>query len=401
MQPTPEVIADGFVSLASMMGLLLLAGVLRIQRPRPDINRRFLFAIHITAAIMATRLLLWFTGWEAIGRLTYIAASIMPLAALMVVEALLRRHAAVALKAWAAIGAVVFSLIGLFATEGFALPALIALAAFQALTFIALAVLLIRRDRGDVSPTENTMIDSLGLSLVLILPLAITDFRTEMMDLPVRLSGIAVLALCWLALALRRGSAALPGIIAPVAVLVGVLLAAALAISALAQLDARAIVQVMAIVISAGLLAAVYAQTRFITREANQGALLSALANSALDDHETFLRRLLTSAFPSAALVIDTKSLADFDSGFREHFEHQPIVRSGTLNQINTPNVAEQFEWFFRKFESTHAMLVSRTPFQIMAIHIPALAQSEKVEQELKVAQKLAILLAERNGADA
>ncbi|MEM9794205.1 MAG: hypothetical protein AAF848_14775, partial [Pseudomonadota bacterium] len=67
----------------------------------------------------------------------------------------------------------------------------------------------------------------------------------------------------------------------------------------------------------------------------------------------------------------------------------------------NTPNVAEQFEWFFRKFESTHAMLVSRTPFQIMAIHIPALAQSEKVEQELKVAQKLAILLAERNGADA
>jgi len=396
MQISPEVIADSFVSLASLIGLVLLARVLRRQRPRPAINQRFLFAIHVVIVIMAARLLQWFTDLDGFGRVAYGAASVLPLAAVLVVETVLRRHAPRFLKTWAAFGAVLFVLIAVFAGNGYALAALLALAGFQALTFGALAALLVWRDRDDVSPAENTMIDRLGLSLVLIVPLALTDFRTDMMDLPVRLSGIAVLVFCWLALTLRRGSTTQSGIVSAFLGLALVLSAAALAIAALADLDARAIVQVMAIIVSAGVLAGVYSQTRAIKRDARQGVLLDVLANAPVTDHATFIAALQTRALTSGALVLSGDSLADFDTRFEHHFEGQPIVRSSGLDQIAAKDVMEQFEWFFRKFDANHAMMVSRHPFQIMALNIPALAQSGPLERELQVAQRLAMLLAER-----
>ena len=173
---SPELIADAVVSLTSLIGLALFGQVLRLEQPRPTVTRRFLFAIQIVAAIMAARLLQWMTGWQEIGRLTFVFASLVPLASLLVAEALLRRHAPPILKLLVAGGALTLSFVGLLASRDYALAALISLAVFQTLMFIALGALILSRDRSSLSPAENKTIDRLALSLILILPLALADF---------------------------------------------------------------------------------------------------------------------------------------------------------------------------------------------------------------------------------
>lgn len=395
----PELIADSVVSLAGLLGLVLFGRVLRRQQPRPTVTRRFLFAIQVVGAIMAVRLVQWVTGSDGVGRLTFAVASLVPIASLLVAEALVRRHAPPALKIWTAAGTGLFVLVAVVASREHAVPATLSLAGFQALTFAALAVFVLGRDRQSLSVAENTTIDRLALSLVLIFPLALTDFRTEMWDLPVRLSGIAILVLCWLGLTLRRNRTTQSDVVAAVAAFAVGLLATAVVIAQLATLDTRATVQVMAVILSVGLLALVYVQARQIRREDRAGLVLDVLADTRLDDHAAFLSALQTRALTSGALILEDGTLEDFDTAFRKHFDREPIVCSTRLDHLGGLQVAEQFEWFFKKFDASHAMLVSKQPFRVMALKIPALAQSGQLEQELKIAQRIAMMLAKREAA--
>lgn len=396
---TPETIADSVVTLASLIGIALFAQVLRMQQPRTVITRRFLFALQVVAALLAIRLLQWLTGVDWIGRLTFAVAGLVPLAMLLVAETLLRRHAPLVLKAWAAGGAAVFALIALFARADQALVAVVSLAVFQVLAFVALAIVVLGRDRSSLSVAENTTIDRLALSLVLIVPLALTDFRTEFLNLPVRLSGIAILAMCWLGLTLRRSDAEQSEVVSASAALAVSLLFASLCVMELAGLDARSTIQVMAVVVSVGLLAVIFNQARLIRREDKVARVLDVLADMDVNEHDAFLRALQTRALTSGALILKADNLSDFDAAFRDHFTRQAVVSSEDLDQLGNPKLAEQFEWFFRKFEASHVMLVSKDPFRVMALNVPTLAQSRQLEQELKIAQRIALLLAEREAS--
>ncbi|MDX8352995.1 hypothetical protein [Cognatiyoonia sp. IB215182] len=396
---SPELIADSVVTLASLIGLALFAQVLRMQRPRTTVTNRFLFAIQVVAALLAIRLVQWLTGVDWIGRLTFAVAGLVPLATLLVAEALLRRHAPLALKVWAAGGAVFFALVAVVARADHGLLALISLAVFQVIAFVAMSIFVMGRDRQSLSIAENTMIDRLSLSLVLIVPLAMTDFRTPLLDLPVRLSGIAILAMCWLGLTLRRSDAAQSEVISVTAALAVGLVFASLCIMELAALDVRTTVQVMALVVSVGLLALIFNQNRLIRREDKVGRVLDVLADTSLTEHDAFLEALQTRALTSGALILDTDGLRDFDAAFEEHFTHQTLVSSEDLQQMKDPQLAEQFAWFFRKFEASHVMLVSKNPFRVMALNVPTLAQSRQLEQELRIAQRIAALLAERGAS--
>ena len=400
MHLSPELIADSVVSLASLLGLVLFAQVLRAQQPRTTVTRRFLFALQLVVVLLAIRLLQWMTGADWVGRLTFAFAGLVPLAMLLLSEAMMRRHAPRALKLLAAGGAAFFVLVALLTPLNHAQLAITALAVFQVITFAALGALVMMRDRASLSVAENTTIDRLALSLVLIIPLAFTDFRMELWDLPVRLSGIAILAMCWLGLTLRRGEATQSEVISMALAVAGGLLFAAICIMALADLNTRTTVQVMAVIVSIGLLALVYTQARLVLRSDKVRRVLSVLSDPELNDHKTFLNALQTRALTAGALILDGDSLGDFNVSFKHHFSTHPIVSSAQLDPISTPELAEQFAWFFQKFGASHAMLVSETPFKVMALNVPTLAQSEQFEQELRIAQRLAVMLARADVKD-
>ena len=102
---SPELMADGLVTLAGVVGLALFGQHLRHETARGSAHGPFRFAITVLLAVLVARLGFWVTGWRALDIATHLAASLLPLAALLIVEALLRRHAPLPLKAGAAGGA--------------------------------------------------------------------------------------------------------------------------------------------------------------------------------------------------------------------------------------------------------------------------------------------------------
>lgn len=388
-------LADGFVSLTSLIGLIIFAGVLRRREPQTELIRKFIFAIQVLIALMAARLLQWSVGWEFAGRLTFLAAGLVPLAAVLVVEALLRRHAPLILKIWVVVGAFAAAGIAIFTPAGFGSTALVSLAVFQTVTFLALVGLVFLRDQTSLATSENDMINRLALSLLLILPFALTDFRTEFLDLPVRLSGVAILVLIWLALTLDREKGE-RNLLRPTLAYGITLLAAAFAIAGVAGLDTRTTVQVIAMMISAALLAATYDQARRMRQDKASDRLISFLGRGAFDDHKSYLLALQDNAPAGGFVILNNESLSDFDDAFRESLKAHHVVAQSDVANLTDASVAEQFDWFFQKYEASHAMLVSLDPIKVAALNVPVLAQSDRLEDELRVAQRMAVAFAAR-----
>jgi hypothetical protein len=156
------------------------------------------------------------------------------------------------------------------------------------------------------------MVDRLALSFLLILPLALTDFRMGPLDAPVRMSGIAILFLCWLAIGLRQHGAGLPReILTGLATLAAAMLGAGAAVAALAGLDARTTVQVVAVFAAAILLAQVHLGLRQVRRDAGASGLLHYLATAPTDDPEAFLQGLRRVGPTARAALLAGPTLGD------------------------------------------------------------------------------------------
>lgn len=389
---SPELVADSVVTLAGVAGLMLFGRHLSRAAPQGPAQGpaqgAFRFAIAVLLTVLLTRVGFWLTGWPALDLATFLAASLLPLAALLIVEALLRRHAPLPLKAGAAAGALALWLCALLPVVPPAAGAA-ALAAFQLLGFAALGLVVLRRDRGSLSAAENAMVDRLALSFLLILPLALTDFRIGPLDAPVRMSGIAILFLCWLAIGLRQHGAGRPReILAALATLAAAMLGAGLAVAALAGLDARTTVQVVAVFAAVILLAQVHLGLRQARRQSGTSSLLHYLATAPTDDPDAFLQGLRRLGPTARAALLSAPALGDFDARFAALFDADPLLSAGA--RLPDPAAAEQAAWFFRKFDATHAIRVGRAPLRLLAVNLPAMAQSPEVEDELRLVARLA-----------
>ena len=388
------VIADSFVSLAAVVGLLTLRSTLKQDGDDAPINSRFLFGINVVCTMMVARVLSWTTGFEIFDVITVIAAGLIPLATLLLCEGLLQRHAPAILKWIAALGAGVFFVLAFFSRQYIDPGRVMGLLAFQGFIFICAGYLVVTRDKTSLSTAENQSIERIALSLLLIVPFAISDYRTGFFDTPVRMSGVAVLFLCWLAISLRRSNLHHGEIFRSFFLLLGSAVAAGVSIAWLADIDLRTMVQIIAIITSATIVAVIYNDSRSLQRDEERDSLLRYLARSNLEDPDSFLRGLLRHEPVTGALVLEEKDLADFDESFREAFRKEPFKRVSDSGTTDTSG--EQVRWFFEKYDATHALMVSDRPFAVMALNIPAFAASPNVELELQTVQRMAQLISRR-----
>ena len=128
---------------------------------------RFLLALGIVAALLLVRVLDWTTGLALFGRLSTLAAGLVPLGALLVMEGLMRRHAPLALKVVVALGSLVF-VVASFAPPSWrdatAFDETWALFVYQFAVFALIALTVLRRDRAALSAAENAALDRIALS---------------------------------------------------------------------------------------------------------------------------------------------------------------------------------------------------------------------------------------------
>src|SRR4051794_4361663 len=164
---TPGLIADSIVNLCGALGLGVATFALYRRDPRSPLTQNLLLLLGVVAVLFLTRGVGWWSGSIWLDRLSLIPAAFVPLGALVVTEAILRRHAPRIIKITALAGAV---LIGLGGAIGYDTPSAILLASFQLAGFVTCAWLLATRDRQSLLASENRSIGRLAAGALIVIP---------------------------------------------------------------------------------------------------------------------------------------------------------------------------------------------------------------------------------------
>lgn len=142
----------------------------------------------------------------------------------------------------------------------------------------------------------------LGFSLVLLLPLAAADLLMVYIRLPVQVSAIGVLALCWLALSLTRAHDGRRRSYAALLLMFGASLGTAVFIGVIAGVGLKGLVVIGAVVLVLAIAAAVRAQSVH---------LVAYMAEADDDDPLAFLLGLQVHPLVDLAVKVDGASLDD------------------------------------------------------------------------------------------
>jgi len=392
MNPVAPALAALLLSLAATAGVVLLHQVVQARGADEPLNRRFMFGLRVTALLYAGRALAAVTGVGLFDALVLIAASLIPLAVLILTEGLLRRHAPVWVK-----------LVVLVGTAGCLMLAVLpaglvepwrshGLMGFQLGLFGIVAWLVLGRDRAGLTSAENLAVGRLGLSLVLLTPFGALDFLGEGWGLPVQPSALAVLVLCRLALSLGRSDAAGGVRHGGAVVSLLILLALALAVTAVLALATGAgmgmAALILALLLAALLLADLIAAARADRDGAGQSLLDLLVAGP--PTRTAFLAALQAHPAVQGAALLDTGLLADLDPAvLTALFAAHPVLRRADPWPSGAA-ARDHVQHLFARHDATHLLLVGMAPPAILALAMPTLAASARAEQELRAVARLA-----------
>lgn len=384
-------LTDVFLSLAALVGLGVLHHTITSRDPDDPINRRFLFGIRVTILLFAGRALVVLTGGTGFRALVMLAAALIPLAVILLAEGLLRRHAHPAIKLGMAAGTVAFTLLAFAPVSLVGTGWVWGLLAFQVAAFSAAGWMIAARDSASLAHAENRMAVRLGLSLILLIPLAAADFLMVEVGLPIQVSPLAVLFLCWLAISLGRAQTGGTALVMFCVVVLAAVLAGGL-IAVLAGFDRGGVVQVLAICLAAMLAATIFNDASTLRSEVRSLSLLGYLAAGA-DDLVDFLRGLQAHPLVEGAVLVDAAALADLDGAVLVRvFKAAPVLRRAVppnLGEAEDDHIAHLFD----RYAATHIILARHDPLLLVALSLPGLAASPVAEMELQAVQRMAVLM--------
>ena len=383
-----------FLSCAALLGLFVLQSVLVRRDPWDPINRRFLFGVRMTMVLFAGRALMILTGIEAFRILVLFAAAVIPLAVLLLTEGLLRRHAPPLVKVVIGVGAVLFAVMSLWYSDSIDPARLYALLAFQLLGFVLSGWLIVARDKAALSAGENAMVVRLGLSLILLIPLAAGDFLLLSIGLPIQFSALGVLILCWLAIGLGRTYLGHRATMVNLAVMVGAAVIVGGMLGFFAQHGRDGFLLTIAAVMTTVFVVAILTDARALRLEEQSLGLLRQLATTRTDDPMTFLRDLQDHPRVEGAVVVSAESLEGLqDDVLDAIFAAAPVLRRVDPPQLG-PVADDHIAYLFARYSATHILLAVPHPRVLVALSMPSLGASPSAELELQVVQRMAALIA-------
>ncbi|SLN32432.1 hypothetical protein [Ruegeria meonggei] len=381
-------LADAWVSLCAALGAVVVLLRLGEIVQRPEIASRFRFCLWVLAILMLARIGHW-GGWGWLfSVVANCCAALVPLAALLLAEGLLRRHAPAILKQTCAWGAVAFALLGLLQFSSLEVWRLFGMLLFQLVGLVGVALLVQRRDHGSLSTTENSAINQMSLSFLLILPFLATDYmRFPTVDVPVRLGGVAVLVLCWLSISLNRPAVTARDILRGFVIVFAVTSLLTLILAGLVPMDLRAGLQVMAVIVSALVLLAIWQAATALRTEDRQLVALREIAEADGQGPEASMALLRRAAGAPDAVLVAEPDLSDMNlTDLRARFDETPVLQLGTTGD-------EQVNWLFSRFDATHAVLLSADPFRVAMLNSPDIAVLDSSGAGLRAVQRMARIL--------
>ncbi|UJW84123.1 hypothetical protein [Devosia sp. SL43] len=389
-----SLLADSVVSGTALAGTLAAIVVIRARATMDGLSSRFVYALVVVALVLAMRLLSWNLHQGIFETLTRLFAAWIPLAALVVIEGLQRRHAPQLLKYAALIGGIIFSLFA-FLSGNLGFP-LYFLLAFQLAGFAAIYLLALFGSNEGLTQQENRVIARIRFALPILVIFLASDYGIFEQVLPIRASGVAILFFCWMAIGPtsattgRQEAAFAFAVTALLAIIVGA------AATNMSQMDWGFAVQVSAMALCTGILALVLNEAMRAFAEGRRDDVLKALAAADTSDVRAFMTSVADASPLEGSTLLDDDELSDFDAtALRAAFASKPVLSRRDL-PLFADDVRQQLDSLFITYDATHLILLSDTPLILVATTLPSVGRNSAVETELALVQRMAMLVSTR-----
>ena len=334
-------------------------------------------------------------GSHLLNMVTLEIVAVLPLAALLLAEAMLRRHAPWMLKALLAVGAAAMP-VALIVTDGRPPMSSWGLGGYVIASLAAVMVLLVARDRASLSRQENASVDVLMACGVLITLLCLTDFLP---DAPVGLSGVGSAAVAFAIAANPRAGQPVRRML--IQALAACLVAAACALALAQALGMAAPVEqarlgaiLLALLLSAGIGLMLHRQASVATQ-----GFAAALARADTSSLDIFLDSLATQPLLAGLRLAEGAALADYEAaGLGAALATRPVWTRAALAEPwpdAGARARDELDDLMARAEATHAVMVSRTPLRIALLTLPGVGAAQEAETDLALFRKLAAIAAQ------
>lgn len=378
--------ADLLVTWLGAAGVAAYLVHVHRRRSRSFLESRTLLLLYCIASLLAVRGFFWLQGGSVLRVLTLLPATFLPLAATLFTEALLRRHAPLALKLWVAVGTPVLLLsLPFTASAPWRGHYFRALSIFMVVTFLALVSLLLWRRRSDLAPAENALADAVTVAAGLAVAVALTDFRWRPDWLDLRLGGLGGLFFVYACVRLS-GLAAGPGagwrLAGETAWLVLKTAALSLAMVVMLEVPSTLWPAVAAVALAFVLLFAILDRLRRAGRGGGWVDLRRWFLTSDLSSPERVRAALRRLPWAEHHLVLDESDLADYDPAvllraFGDGAEVPTLARVGAGVDDLDRDAAEQLAELLRSFDMSQAAVLRHRPLLLLLVQLPDVALAE------------------------
>jgi hypothetical protein len=393
-----SLLADSVVSATALAGTLAAIAVIRARSTPDGLSRRFIFALGLVAAILTMRLLDWNVHQGIFETLTRLFAAWIPLAALIVIEGLQRRHAPQLLKYGAVIGGLVFSLFA-FISGGLGFP-LYFLLAFQLAGFGAIYLLALLGSSEGLTDQEHRVVAGIRFALPVLVVFLASDYGVFEQFVPIRASGVAILFFCWMAIGPSGATTGRQEAATAFAVTTVLAIIVSAAATNMSQMDWGFLIQVSAMALCTGILALVLNEAARAFAESRRDDVLKALATADTSDIRRFIATVAEGSPLHGSTLLGSEELADFDAvALRAAFARRPVLGRRDLPAF-LDDTRQQLDSLFTTYDATHLIVLSATPLLLAAATIPSVGRNSAVETELALLQRMAMLVSSRKDAN-
>lgn len=394
----PALLADGLVNLFAAGGALVVAAEYDRVDPRGPVTSRIVFALRYAAVLFLVRAVAWLSG-NALG-VTLIdwLASAAPLVSLIVAEGLLRRHSPSWLKLALCVGPVLI-------VAGSLLPN-VSVPVRNAILFADVVIglgavgnFLVLRDRQSLTAAENRTIGRLSIAWLFLAPLIVTDFRSILPDIPVRLGAVGALLVFYVGLGSGSVQSSMAARFANLGVflVIAAIVAFELVMTGPSQ-GTDQLIRVSAVSFCGLMLAALFSEAQGARAERNRPVdpLMAATTPAA------FLDCLRAHPRLGDARLLEGAALGHLrHPAFDTLLTAQPVLRRAAMpwGRSSQDDGVERALSLMSAHDATHLMLLTLEPLRLITCAVPAIAADARTDSEIQIAQRIGELVYASKGA--
>ena len=378
------IVADVLVNLIGAAGLATGAYSLCRTDPHGGLTRRVRYALAAGALLFALRSAAWLTGSALLERAVAAVASTIPLLALVVVEGVLRRHAPTWLKAAVAGSCATLAVVHLAGVLPYRVSAIVLMVQVVG-GLLAAGALLVGRDASSLTAAENRAARRIAATTLALTCLVVTDFRSLVPDVPLRLGALGAIVLLYVSLSPDGQST--PGRHRAAALTLWALIALSLATGYVATqpvADAGSFVRVFGVALSALVLASLVSE--YLAVRARRGRDVSRILSAGTsDEFQAALRE--HPLFPDAR-ILKGDAVADVDDAYlRGLLGRKPVARRSEAPwgfQATDPGV-ERARSILDAHDASHMAMLSSQPLRLLVLCVPSTSYGPHVESEIEI----------------